>query len=337
MANPVLFYAAVVFQHQQVFHFIVPKRVEQGGRTTAHTALGAGLYGCLEILVERNAARMECFTATDRAADGTDVTGIDADTGTLADIFHDGAGRGVDGIQRVAAFYQDAGTELAGRGANAGHDRGRQRQFEGRHSIIETLDVIHPGVFWIAGEQAGTDQHIKELRALEVFAGNPVLHQVLAFQLFDGGIAEVHVAAVIQELVHGIELFPGVVQQQLVVVFLQFHQADNVIIERRRLKLTEGFLAEVENGQAGGQVLVVGGFPGDQVSSGFDQGLVDIDRLDAIVELNMGFQFYLGDGDIVQPVSSPGDNTVNFVEVQPVLLSVTLGDLKIFVHEALYL
>ena len=55
----------------------------------------------------------------------------------------------------------------------------------------------------------------------------------------------------IQETVHGVEIFPGVILQQLVVILFQFCQPDDVIVECRRLKLSESLLAQMENSQAG--------------------------------------------------------------------------------------
>ncbi len=93
----------------------MPHRVEQGRSATAHAALRAGFYCRLEVLVERDTAGVERFTAADRAAKRTDTTGVDADTGTLGNVFHDGAGGRVDGIRAVTALDQNAGAELTGR------------------------------------------------------------------------------------------------------------------------------------------------------------------------------------------------------------------------------
>ena len=68
LAHAVIFHTSVVFQHQQAFHFNVPQRIEQGGRTAAHAALGAGFNGGLEHFEKRNAAGVLGFTATDFAA-----------------------------------------------------------------------------------------------------------------------------------------------------------------------------------------------------------------------------------------------------------------------------
>ena len=126
VTHAVAFNTTVVFQDQQAFHFQVPHRVEQGRSTAAHAALRAGFYRRLEVLIERDTAGVERFTAANRAAQRTDATGVDADTGTLGNVFHDGAGRGVDGIQAVTALDQYAGAELTGWGAHARHDWRRQ-------------------------------------------------------------------------------------------------------------------------------------------------------------------------------------------------------------------
>lgn len=179
VTDPVLFHAAVVFQNQQALHFGVPQRVEQGGRTAAHAALGAALHGSLEVFVEGDAAGVERFAATDRATQTTDAAGVDADAGALGHVTHDGAGGGIDGIRAVVALDQHAGAELTGRGAHAAHDRGRQRDLEGRDRIIEALDVVQTGIFRILGEEAGRYQDVEELRALVNFAGDAVLNRYL--------------------------------------------------------------------------------------------------------------------------------------------------------------
>lgn len=68
------------------------------------------------------------------------------------------------------------------------------------------------------------------------------MYQILAFQLFNGCVGEVHVAPVVEETVHLLELFFRVVFQQMMIVFTFLDHLHHVIVERRRLKLTEGFL-----------------------------------------------------------------------------------------------
>ncbi|MNZ70346.1 hypothetical protein D3C78_886820 [compost metagenome] len=96
MTHAVAFNPTVVFQHQQAFNFQMPHWIEQSGRTATHAALGTGLHCGLEMFVERDTTGMEGFTATDRAAQRTDAAGVDTDTGTLRNVFHNGAGGGVN-------------------------------------------------------------------------------------------------------------------------------------------------------------------------------------------------------------------------------------------------
>ena len=126
LAHTVIFHAAVVFQYQQAFHFDVPQRVEQGGRTAAHSALGTGFNGGLEHFEKRNAAGVLGFAATDFAAQAANAAGVDTDTGALGNVFHNRAGGGVDRVQAVVAFDQHAAGELARGGAHAAHDGGGQ-------------------------------------------------------------------------------------------------------------------------------------------------------------------------------------------------------------------
>src|SRR5690606_2368565 len=114
VADAVFLDAAIVLQNQQRFDFQVPQRVEQGGSSAPHPALGAGLDRSLEHFEERQAAGVLSLAATDLAAQGADTSPIDADTGTLRDIANNCASGGVDAIQTVAAFDQHAGAELAG-------------------------------------------------------------------------------------------------------------------------------------------------------------------------------------------------------------------------------
>ncbi len=99
MAHPVLLDPAIVFQHQQVFHLKVPDRVKQGGSTATNAALRAGFHRSLKVFVKRNATGVERFATTNRTAQGADITSIDANTGPLTDVFDNGTGRGIDGVQ----------------------------------------------------------------------------------------------------------------------------------------------------------------------------------------------------------------------------------------------
>src|SRR5690606_5652993 len=103
----------IVFQDQQRFNFQMPHGIEQRGCTTAHTTLRAAFDCRLEVLVERNTSGMLSLATTDRAANGANAAGIDADTGALRNVADDRAGGGINRIQAIAAFNQHARAELA--------------------------------------------------------------------------------------------------------------------------------------------------------------------------------------------------------------------------------
>ena len=322
----------VVFQHQQAFHFQMPHWVEEGCRAAAHAALRAGFHRGLEMLVERNAAGVEGFAAADRAAQRANAPGVDADAGALGNVFHNRAGGGVDGIQAVAALDQHAGAELTGWGTHAGHDRRRQRDFKGGHRVVETLDIVQTRFARIVREQASGDQNIEELRALINFAGDAVLYQILAFQLFNGCVGEVHVAPVVEETVHLLELFFRVVFQQMMIVFTFLDHLHHVIVERRRLKLTEGFFTQMENRQTRGEVLVIRRVAGDQIRSGFNNGFVDVRGFDTVIELDMGAQLYLGNRNVIQSFCRPIQYAMDFVEIDALGGPVALCHQQTLIH-----
>lgn len=118
------------------------------------------------------------------------------------------------------------------------------------------------------------------------------MYQILAFQLLNGCVGEVHVAPVVEETVHLLELFFRVVFQQMMIVFTFLDHLHHVIVERWRLKLTEGFFTQMENRQTRGEVLVIRCVAGDQIRSGFNNGFVDVRGFDAVIELDMGAQLY---------------------------------------------
>ena len=190
MAHTVVFHTAVVFQHQQAFHFDMPQRVKQGGRTTAHPALRAGFHRCLEHFEERDTAGVLRFTTTDFAAQTTDAAGVDADTGALGNVFHNCAGCGVDGIKAVVALNQYARAKLARGCTHTAHDRRGQGNFEGGNGIVEAFHIIQTCSFRIFGKQAHRHQNIQKLWGFVNLAGDAVLQQVFAVQLFHGGIRE---------------------------------------------------------------------------------------------------------------------------------------------------
>ena len=98
---------------------------------------------------------MEGFAATNLATKGSNRTGIYTNTGTLRNIFHNGRGGGVNGIQAVATFNQHARAELTGWRTYACHDWGWQGDFEGGGRIIEATDIIQTGFLRVFGEQTG--------------------------------------------------------------------------------------------------------------------------------------------------------------------------------------
>ena len=332
MTNAVGVGTAVVFQHQQAFDFQMPHRVEEGRRTAADAALGAGFHRRLEVLIERDTAGMESFTAANRATQRADAAGVDADTGALRDVFHNGAGSGVNRVQAVAALDQHAGAELTGRGTHAGHNRRRQRDFERRHRVIETLDVVQTRLARVVGEQAGGNQNVQELGAFIDLTGDAVLHQIFAFELLNRSVGEGHIAIVLDERVHLLELFFRVVFQQMSIVFAVFHHFRHVVEQRWRLKLAVGFFTQVENRQTGGEILVIWRLAGDKVRGGFDNGFVNVGGFDAVIELNVGTQFYLGDGYVIQPFCRPIQHAVDFVEIDALGATVTLCHQQTLIH-----
>ncbi|SVK47293.1 Uncharacterised protein [Acinetobacter baumannii] len=280
---------------------------------------------------------MEGFPATDRAAQRADAAGVDADAGALRNVFHNGAGGGVDGVQAVAALDQHAGAELAGWGAHAGHDRRRQRNLEGGNRVVETFDVVQTSFTRVVGEQARGHQHVQELGAFVDLAADAVLHQILAFQLLDGGIREVHVAPVIDKGVHLLELFSAVVFQQMFIVFAHLDHARHVSVQLRRFELAVSLFTQVEDRQASGQVLIVRRIAGDQIGSGFDDGFVNVGGFDAVIKLNVGTQLYLRNRDVVQSFCGPIDDPVDFVEVDALFTAIAFSYKQTLVHVVFYL
>ena len=152
MADTVFLHTAVVFQHQQAFRLNMPQRIKQRGRTAAHTALRARFHSCLKHFEKWNAACVLCFATADFASQAADTAGIDADTGALRNVFYDGRSGGIDAVQTVVTFNQYAGTELARRRANTGHNRGRQRDFELGNRIVKAFHIIQSCILGIFGK-----------------------------------------------------------------------------------------------------------------------------------------------------------------------------------------
>ena len=60
-------------------------------------------------------------------------------------------------------------------------------------------------------EQTGRNQDIQKLCTFIHFTGNAVLNQIFPFQLFDGGVREIHITPVIDELIHLVKFSFGVI------------------------------------------------------------------------------------------------------------------------------
>ena len=116
----------------------------------------------------------------------------------------------------------------------------------------------------------------------------------------------------------------GIVGQQVLVVLAHVYQTGDVLVEVGRLELAVGFLAQVEDGQTGSHVLVIRTLLGDQVSSGLDDGFVDIGGTDTVIELDVGLEFHLGDRHVVEPFGGPIQHAVNFIQIDGFFVAVTL-------------
>ncbi|NUA46446.1 hypothetical protein HAT93_04195 [Dickeya solani] len=103
----------------------------------------------------------------------------------------------------------------------------------------------------------------------------------------------------IDESVHLSKFVFRVVFQQMAIVFSHFDHFHYVVVQLRWFELAVGFLAQMEDSQTRGQILIVWAFAGDQVGGGLDDGFVDIGGLDAVVKLDVGTQFYLRNRDIM--------------------------------------
>lgn len=158
------------------------------------------------------------------------------------------------------------------------------------------------------------------------------MYQILAFQLLNGCVGEVHVAPVVEETVHLLELFFRVVFQQMMIVFTFLDHLHHVIVERRRLKLTEGFFTQMENRQTRGEVLVIRCVAGDQIRSGFNNGFVDVRGFDAVIELDMGAQLYTGNRNVIQSFCRPIQYAMDFVEIDALGGPVALCHQQTLIH-----
>ncbi len=71
----------------------------------------------------------------------------------------------------------------------------------------------------------------------------------------------------------------------------------------------------MENRQTRGEVLVIRCVAGDQIRSGFNNGFVDVRGFDAVIELDMGAQLYLGNRNVIQSFCRPIQYAMDFVEI----------------------
>src|SRR5690606_36015895 len=298
--------------------------IEQCGSATTNPALRARLNSRLEHFVERDAAGMFGFAAADFTTQGADATAVDTDTSALRYIFDNSAGGGVDAVQTVAAFDQHARAELTCRRAYTRHDRCRQGNLELGYSVVKAFDVAQTCIGWILGEQAHCHQDVQKLGAFEDLFGNAILDEVLAFELFDGSVREVHVAPVVDIAVDFVELGFGVIGQQVLVVFAQLGQLAHMCQQMRGLEVTVGDFAQVEDGNAGSQVLVVWRIFGNKVGRRLDNGFVDVVCTNTVVELNMRAQLYLRDRYIIQTLGGPIDHAMDLVQINWLQATVTL-------------
>ncbi|CSB30064.1 Uncharacterised protein [Vibrio cholerae] len=90
-------------------------------------------------------------------------------------------------------------------------------------------------------------------------AGNTVLYEIFAFKLFHRSVREIKVTTVINELIHQLQLFTGIVFEQMLVVFAFLNHLGDMSEQCRWLVLTVGLFAQVENRKTRSKVLVVGG------------------------------------------------------------------------------
>ncbi|XMR37201.1 hypothetical protein ACLK2C_11920 [Escherichia coli] len=153
----------------------------------------------------------------------------------------------------------------------------------------------------------------------------------MPFQLFDCRVGEIHVARVIQMGVQLFEFGLGVVFQQVLVVLAHVHQTSHVLVEVGRFELAVGLLAQVEDGQTGCHVLVVRGLLGDEVSHHLVDGFVNVSGTDTVIELDVGFELYLGDRRC-RALRRPSPAHGEFYPNDGFFVSVTLRHQQILIH-----
>lgn len=59
---------------------------------------------------------------------------------------------------------------------------------------------------------------------------------------------------------------------------------------------------------------------------------MDIRGLNAIIKLDVGLYLNLGDGHILQSLSSPGDDFMNFIQIKVLLFARAFGNEKRIIH-----
>ncbi len=91
----------------------------------------------------------------------------------------------------------------------------------------------------------------------------------------------------VDKSVHLLELFRAVIFQQVRVIFAQIDHAFDLLDQLRRLELAVGFFTQVEDGQAGGHVLVIRRITRDQVSGRLDHRFMNVGGANTFVELDV--------------------------------------------------
>ena len=124
-------------------------------------------------------------------------------------------------------------------------------------------------------------------------------------------------------------LFFRVVFQQMSIVFTFFHHLRDVVVQRRRLKLTVGFFTQMEDSQARGEILIIRRIAGNKIRSGFNNGFVNIVGADAVVKLDMRFELDLRHRNIVQTCCRPVDYAVDFIQIDRLQPAVAFGYFQI--------
>ena len=89
-------------------------------------------------------------------------------------------------------------------------------------------------------------------------------------------------------LVELVKLFFAVIFQNMGVVFAHFGHAADMVEQVWRLIFAIRNFAQMKNRQPRCQILIIGGFFGNQVRCRFDDGFMDIFGTNAVIELDMG-------------------------------------------------